>query len=460
MRMLCTIALFFLLSFEKTQAQITITGQIKNAPDSTEVLIYYFDDLIRSQVIVIGNSLLDESGVFNYNFDLKQKVFGHIKIGEQFEDLYLCPGDEIIINSEYNNFNDKLEYISKYKAEQEYLHLENVVYFIDKIKPAKTFKTADLYKKNVEAVEIENLKAFNQYLNRFKDPYFIDFKRNEIKYKYIHYKALIVAANKFNKFIPDSYFNFIDSVNLNHVEMINSSYYMNAVSTYLYVKYGRFVLRGKEWKLMTQAEKRLVMESSYEIRKNKLTSPVRDLMLSEYVKYNLQDVKSDTAFVNKILKDYYKECANKEFSKYIKDLNTKISKQNGSIIANYEFYDIYSTKQYLHSLKGKYIYIDFWASWCYPCKVNLKDYPNLKAKYADRNDIVYLFINVMDDKNNWSDYVLNNPNYGINWFADKATTKKLKDYFNLDAIPRYMIIDKNLKIIDVDAEIPKNVTLP
>jgi len=66
----------------------------------------------------------------------------------------------------------------------------------------------------------------------------------------------------------------------------------------------------------------------------------------------------------------------------------------------------------------------------------------------------------MDDKNNWSDYVLNNPNYGINWFADEATTKKLKDYFNLDAIPRYMIIDKNLKIIDVDAEIPKNVILP
>lgn len=452
--------LVLLFTFQNLQAQITISGQIKYAPDSTEVLIYYFNDIIRTEVKVIGNSVLDESGIFDYHSELKQKTFGHIKIGDHFQDVFLCPGDTITLYSEYNNFDEKLYLKSKYQSEQDYLWNEAELNFSDKIKPPKTFKNGVLYKLQIEKIESENIALYNKYVHSFKDSYFKDYKREELKHKYIYYKSIYIANNKEESSITKDYFNFLDSIDFNTTLLFNNSYYLSSINLYLYIKYGRFIPNSKNFDNLSKEGKREVMLSSYNIRKTMLKNEVRDLMLSEYVKVNLQDVKTDSIFVKSILEDYYSTCTNKEYVKYIRDLNTKISKQNGSIIPNYTFQNIYGEKVNLHSLKGKYIYIDFWASWCYPCKVYLKDYPALKAKHANRNDIVYLFINVMDDKNKWTEYVLNNPNYGTNWFADEKTTKLIRSNFDLDAIPRYMIIDKNLRIIDVDADIPKRIVLP
>src|SRR5574343_551201 len=145
--------LFILLTLQQVNAQINISGQIKNAPDSTEVLIYYFNDIIRAETKVIGNSVLDESGIFDYNAELKEKTFGYIKIGEHFQNIFLCPGDTIYIYSEYNNFDEKIDLKSKYQSEQNYLLKEDELNFSDKIKPPKFFKNALLYKEHVEKIE-------------------------------------------------------------------------------------------------------------------------------------------------------------------------------------------------------------------------------------------------------------------------------------------------------------------
>lgn len=460
MKIITIALLIFLVGIQNIFGQISISGQIDNAPDSTEVLIYYFNDLVRTEVIVIGNSLLDESGIFDYHAELEQKTFGYIKIGDHFENIFLCPGDTITLFSEYNNFDEKLDLKSKFQAEQSYILKEKELNFSDKIKPPKAFKNAVLYKLQVEEIEYENITLYNKCVNSFKDSYFKDYKREELKHKYIYFKSVYIINNKDESSIPKDYFIFLDSIDFNTTLLLNNSYYLSSINLYLYIKYGRFIPNSKNFDNLSKEGKREVILSSFNIRKTKLKNELRDLMLSDYVKANLQDVKTDSVFVKSILADYYSTCTNKEYVKYIRDLNTKISKQNGSLIPNYTFQNIYGEKVSLHSLKGKYIYIDFWASWCYPCKVYLKDYPILKSKYANRNDIVYLFINVMDDKNKWSDYVLNNPNYGTNWYADENTTKQIRSNFDLDAIPRYMIIDKNLKIIDVDTDIPKRVVFP
>lgn len=452
--------LFFLIIGQKASAQISISGEIKNAPDSTEVLIYYYNDNLRLDAIVIGNSVLDESGIFNYTSKLIQRSFGYVKIGEYYEDFYFCPGDEISIYAEYNNFNTTLDITSKYKSEQLYLHEENLKNYTDKIKSPKAFKNAFTYKSHIENIEKENFALFKQFQYSFVDSFFTEYKFNELKYKYIYYKAFYIVNNKYENKAPKEYYNFIDSIDFNYAKMLKSNFYFSSISLYLHIKYGQYIPNAKNFNNLDKAGKRLVMQQSYDIIKSNLTGEVRDFQISDFVKYNLQDVKTDSAFVKSILKDYYSTCTNKEYVKYIRDLNTKISKQNGSVIPNYTLQNKFGEKVSLHSLKGKYIYIDFWASWCYPCKVYLKDYPALQAKYAEKKDIVYLFINVMDDKNKWSDFILNNPTYGTNWFADEITTKKIRNDFDLDAIPRYMIIDKNLKIIDVDADIPKRVVLP
>ena len=50
--------------------------------------------------------------------------------------------------------------------------------------------------------------------------------------------------------------------------------------------------------------------------------------------------------------------------------------------------------------KGKVIYIDFWASWCAPCRAAFPAYPDLEKQYKEK-EVVFLFISTDKDGDRW-----------------------------------------------------------
>lgn len=54
----------------------------------------------------------------------------------------------------------------------------------------------------------------------------------------------------------------------------------------------------------------------------------------------------------------------------------------------------------LRDFVGRYVYIDFWASWCRPCLQKLQDMPAIEADFAAQN-IVFLHINLDKDPDDW-----------------------------------------------------------
>jgi thiol-disulfide isomerase/thioredoxin len=49
------------------------------------------------------------------------------------------------------------------------------------------------------------------------------------------------------------------------------------------------------------------------------------------------------------------------------------------------------------SLKGKTIVLDFWATWCAPCRVQHPMIENVRKRYEDKPDVVFLAIDADDD---------------------------------------------------------------
>ena len=109
--------------------------------------------------------------------------------------------------------------------------------------------------------------------------------------------------------------------------------------------------------------------------------------------------------------------------------------------------------------KGKYILVDFWATWCVPC---LEDQPALEALKQQYTADKITFISLSMDKNAaaWKSQMkkLNSDtstNFLLVHTADAAIVKSLK----VITIPRYMLINPAGNFIDVDAPGPQDPEL-
>ena len=149
---------------------------------------------------------------------------------------------------------------------------------------------------------------------------------------------------------------------------------------------------------------------------------------------------------------------------YIADVKT--SYNNNKLIApgepapDFTFTDINNNKVTLSSLKGNYVYIDVWAQWCAPCKNEIPSLIQIEKKYDGQNiKFVSLSIDAAADVNKWVTYVLDNHLTGIQLIADNNWNSDWVKKFNINSIPRFILIDPDGKIISANADRPSNPAL-
>lgn len=107
-----------------------------------------------------------------------------------------------------------------------------------------------------------------------------------------------------------------------------------------------------------------------------------------------------------------------------------------------------STK--LKDFKGKPIVIDFWATWCGPCKKEKPYWKKMEEKYGDQ--VHFVSIGVKSPKEQW-ELQLDQNSVKNEWFISKNVEGQL-DPWNVYFIPRYILIDENFNVVITDLEGP------
>ena len=100
--------------------------------------------------------------------------------------------------------------------------------------------------------------------------------------------------------------------------------------------------------------------------------------------------------------------------------------------------------------KGKAVYVDFWATWCAPCCAEIPYMEKLAGKFKDNNEIVLISISVDNNRKKWEEKVkADNPSWPQYIISPKGE-KEFDSIYNINGIPRFMLIDKNGCFIDND----------
>lgn len=138
-----------------------------------------------------------------------------------------------------------------------------------------------------------------------------------------------------------------------------------------------------------------------------------------------------------------------------KAFNELVKSLIGKNAVDFEGVDLNDKKVKLSDFKGKTTVIDFWATWCSPCKAEMPSMQELEKKYGEK--INFVSVALWCDKEGWKTMATD---YGFkyNMFLDKGEEKQIKDYA-VQFVPRYVVIDKDQKILDADAPRPSSGSL-
>ncbi|WP_419698086.1 TlpA family protein disulfide reductase [Mucilaginibacter sp. NFX135] len=113
--------------------------------------------------------------------------------------------------------------------------------------------------------------------------------------------------------------------------------------------------------------------------------------------------------------------------------------------------------------KGKNVYIDLWATWCVPCRMEFPAYDLIKTDLKKNNiNCVYISIDKLQAKPSWKDMVVKSHLEGYHILANdklKADIKKLVYKNGQVSIPRYILLNKTGRIISLDAPRPSSLKL-
>ena len=121
----------------------------------------------------------------------------------------------------------------------------------------------------------------------------------------------------------------------------------------------------------------------------------------------------------------------------------------GSTVPATVFLDQKNKKISLEAYRGKYVYINFWDSYCAPCIHDIKQYSRLVAdKYAGRN-IVILYLSLDENDKLWRQSLQQYKPVGINGRAGEGWLSQLVKDYNISYVPRHVIIAPDGTIINV-----------
>lgn len=114
----------------------------------------------------------------------------------------------------------------------------------------------------------------------------------------------------------------------------------------------------------------------------------------------------------------------------------------------------------LEDLRGKYVYIDVWATWCAPCRAEIPHLKKVEEAFHGKNiEFVSISVDTKKDYEKWKKFVTDQQLGGIQLYADNDWNSEFIKAYGINGIPRFILIDPKGNIVNANADRPSSPAL-
>ena len=170
---------------------------------------------------------------------------------------------------------------------------------------------------------------------------------------------------------------------------------------------------------------------------------IRNFLLYKSVASHIEENPDITKIDNKAVNFFKANCKNAKYSKLI---NKQLQPSVIPPIID----------EIVKKNKGKLVLIDFWASWCAPCRA---EFPAEKRLMQKHPEMAFIFFSIDSESKDWQKAMDNYPdmlNKNNSFLLSRKEHLEMIDKLKLNTIPRYLLFDKEGKVITVDAPRPSS----
>lgn len=391
----------------------------------------------------------------NFEFHVEMFTSGTYKLiinNNAICNIFLCPGQNLSISIDSNGF----KYIGSTKDFQEW---NQVLY---RILNKYSFEN---YENN--GLDISNtLKTINNLFEQKKlneeqiNKIATDFTLDSCEYEYCKYRnEYAIYTFIWSELLQKGYsiesdvYNFFEKLPLDDMDAANSSLdYNRAISIYLFIKLrldngwfksNSFDFSSEEFNTLFY-NKILAELQNEDVRNITLTRKVISLL------------SSGSSSAESLTKKYFTDCTNSYYKtityKYYNDyLNQMTASQENPDIKRLSE----KLLDELNNYKGQVVYLDFWASWCSPCRASIPFTKELQSKYKDQAFQV-VYVNIDD---NYGQFETTAKKLGLNKnliYLNKEQSTEIRKQLAIKGIPQYVLVNKSGLIVTTDAPAPNS----
>ena len=185
----------------------------------------------------------------------------------------------------------------------------------------------------------------------------------------------------------------------------------------------------------------------YDLAKEKLEGRVLYWFLAQEVISGFDSDWEAFALAHRKWEDFQQRNPYPEYTEAIREfLHKALKLQPGQLAPDFTLHDLDGQPVSLSQFKGQVVLLDFWASWCGPCLVDLPDLRKIKEKTAAL-PVVFLNLSIDTDDAAWREAIDKHEIKGIHVRADGFGSDVAKSY-QVTGIPSYYLVDSQGLIVE------------